>query len=90
MRRQRIRLVAVLLVLGGLAAWVAWSVVYLVPQIRTGMTEQAVEAVLRKPGVRTHDEGHSGVGVYRAFPRWLLGRNDTYIITCDHDGRVAH
>jgi len=75
---------------GALAAWVAWSVVYPVPQIRTGMTEQEVEAVVGKPGVRTHDEGHSEVGVYRAIPRWLLGRHDTYIVTYDHDGRVAH
>jgi len=39
--------------------------------------------------VRIHEAGHSGVGVYRAIPRWVLGRHDAYIVTYDSDGRVA-
>ncbi len=89
MRRRRLWLVACVLLLVGFAAWVAWSVAYPVPEIRVGMTETEVEARLGKPDVRTQDVGRSGVGVYPAAPRWLLGRHDLYIVTYDADGRVA-
>jgi hypothetical protein len=60
-----------------------------VPEIRVGTTEQEIESILRKAETRTDDVGHSGVGVYRAVPRWALGRQDYYIVTYDTDGRIA-
>jgi hypothetical protein len=72
-------------------AWVVASVAWPVPEVRTGMTEQEVEALLGSPiQPRIQDEGHSGVAVYSAVPRWLLSRNDWYLITYDPEGRVAH
>ena len=88
-RRRRLWLVAGVLLLVALAAWVAWSAAYPVPEIRVGMTEQEVEARLGEPDGRTHDVGRTGVGVYPAAPRWLLGRHDLYIVTYDAEGRVA-
>jgi hypothetical protein len=89
MRRPRLWLVAGALLLVVIAAWVAYSIAYTVPNIRVGMTQQEVEAILGQPTMRTQDEGRSGVGVYRAAPGWLLSRHDLYIVTYDTSGQVA-
>jgi hypothetical protein len=89
MQRRQLWLVSGLLLLLVIAFWVGCSIGYTVPNIRVGMTEQEVEAILGKPNMRKQDEGHSGVGVYRAAPGWLLSRHDIYIVTYDAAGHVA-
>src|SRR5256885_45837 len=63
MRRRRILVAATLLLFVWVITWIVCSIAWPVPEIRVGMAEHEVEVVLGKPGIRTHEEGHSGVGV---------------------------
>jgi hypothetical protein len=69
--------------------WIGLSATYSVPEIRVAMTEREVEAVLGKPFMSERVDGAYVAGSYHADPRWVLGRQGTYIITFDGEGRVA-